>query len=90
MWRKLRGEGKELKTNIYKLFLKPNFSDPLRLTREQQRQVSKVLLDGLYDPDSPISKLLGVHIEVLGENIWQKMLARNWQYYADPDNPAWL
>ena len=48
------------------------------------------MLDGLYDPDSPISKLLGVHIEVLGENIWQKMLARNWQYYADPDNPAWL
>merc|ERR1712037_991273 len=34
-----------------------------RLIREQQRQVSKVLLDGLYDPDSPISKLLGVRTE---------------------------
>ena len=66
------------------------FSDPLRLIRrEQQRQVSKVLLDGLYDPDSPISKLLGVHTEVLGEIIWQ-MLARNWHFYPDPANPDWL
>ena len=61
-----------------------------RLIREQQRQVSKVLLDGLYDPDSPISKLLGVHTEVMGEIIWQKMLARNWQIFPDPDNPVWL
>ena len=60
------------------------------IIREQQRQVSKVLLDGLFDPDSPISKLLGVHIEVLGEIIWQKILARNWKLYPDPDNPAWL
>merc|ERR1712210_7189 len=35
--------------------------------REQQRQVSKVLLAGLYDPDSPISKLLGVRTEVVGQ-----------------------
>ena len=60
------------------------------IRREQQRQVSKVLLDGLYDPDSPISKLLGVHIEVMGEIIWQKMLVSNWQIFPDPDNPAWL
>ena len=39
--------------------------------REQQRQVSKVLLDGLYDPDSPLSMLLGVRNEVFGEIIWQ-------------------
>ena len=39
--------------------------------REQQRQVSKVLLDGLYDPDSPLSMLLGVRTEVVGEIIWQ-------------------
>jgi len=51
-----------------------------RLIREQQRQVSKVLLDGLYDPDSPISKLLGVHMEVVGEIIWQE-LVENWQIY---------
>jgi len=51
-----------------------------RLIREQQRQVSKVLLDGLYDPDSPISKLLGVRTEVVGEIIWQK-LVENWQIY---------
>ena len=53
-------------------------SDPHRLIREQQRQVSKVLLDGLYDPDSPISKLLGIRTEVVGEIIWQKMLVENW------------
>ena len=51
-----------------------------RLIREQQRQVSKVLLDGLYDPDSPISKLLGVRTEVVGEIIWQK-LVENWQIF---------
>ena len=51
-----------------------------RLIREQQRQVSKVLLDGLYDPDSPISKLLGVRAEVVGEIIWQK-LVKNWQIF---------
>ena len=48
--------------------------------REQQRQVSKVLLDGLYDPDSPISKLLGVRTEVVGEIIWQE-LVQNWQIF---------
>jgi len=52
-----------------------------RLIRKQQRQVSKVLLDGLYDPDSPISKLLGVRMEVVGEIIWQKMLVESWQIY---------
>jgi len=53
-----------------------------RLIRKQQRQVSKVLLDGLYDPDSPISKLLGVHTEVVGEIIWQK-LVENWQIFPE-------
>ena len=57
------------------------YSDPLRLIREQQRQVSKVLLDGLYDPDSPISKLLGVRMEVVGEIIWQTMVVENWQIF---------
>ena len=94
MWRKLRGEGKELtKEFFFQAYFKSKLSkcsDPLRLIREQKRQVSKVLLDGLYDPDSPISKLLGVHTEVLGEIIWQKMLTRNWQFFPDPDNPAWL
>jgi len=55
-----------------------------RLIREQQRQVSKVLLDGLYDPDSPISKLLGVRMEVMGEIIWQK-LVENWQIFSEQD-----
>ena len=51
------------------------------MIREQQRQVSKVLLDGLYDPDSPLSNLLGIRMEVVGEIIWQKMLVKNWQIY---------
>ena len=49
--------------------------------RDQQRQVSKVLLDGLYDTDSLISKLLGVRTEIVGEIIWQKMLVENWQIF---------
>ena len=49
-----------------------------RLIREQKRQVSKVLLDGLYDPDSPISKLFGIRTEVLGEIIWE-MVVNSWQ-----------
>ena len=50
--------------------------------RQQQRQVSKVLLDGLYDPDSPISNLLGVRTEVMGEIIWP-MLVTKWQVFPD-------
>ena len=60
------------------------------MIREQKRQVSKVLLDGLYDSDSPISKLLGVRTEVMGEIIWQEMLVENWLIFPDSDNPAWL
>jgi len=53
-----------------------------RLVREQKRQVSKVLLNGLYDSNSPVSKLLGVRTEVMGEIIWKKMLdVWNWQIY---------
>ena len=52
------------------------------MIREQKRQVSKVLLDGLYDHDSPISKLLGVRAEVVGEIIWQK-LVKNWQIFPE-------
>ena len=86
--KKRKGEGQEYKTNIsiqrttvlIKYTLHNKYSDPLRLIRKQERQVSKVLLDGLYDPDSPISKLLGVRMEVMGEIIWQK-LVENWQIY---------
>ena len=61
------------------------------MIRDQERhQVWKVLLDGLYDSDSPISKLLGVRTEVMGEIIWQKMLVENWLIFPDPANPAWL
>ena len=33
--------------------------------------MSKVLLDGLYDSDSPLFLLLGVRTEVVGEIIWK-------------------
>jgi len=55
-----------------------------RLIKEQQRQVSKVLLDGLYDPHSTLSKLLGVRTDVVGEIIWKKMLVWNWQMFPSP------
>ena len=60
------------------------------MIREQQREVSKVLLDGLYDPDSPLSNLLGVRTEVVGEIIWQKMLVENWQIFSPSAmSPCW-
>ena len=31
------------------------------MIRAQKRLVSKVLLDGLYDPDSPLFAILGAH-----------------------------
>ena len=51
--------------------------------REQKRQVTKVLLDGLYDPDSLLNMLLGVRREVVGEIVWKKMLAWNWKIFND-------
>ena len=58
------------------------------MTNRQKRQVSKVLLDGLYDPEA---KLLGISTEVMGDHliIWQK-LVENLQIFPDPANPAWL
>ena len=89
-WTKLsreerRKEGKENSFKPFTIFI----ANVVRLIRQQQRQVSKVLLDGLYDPDSPICQLHGVRTDVMGEIIWQ-MLARNWQFFPDPDNPDWL
>jgi len=68
-------------TTLYNLH-RSGFSDSLRLVRAQKRQVSKVLLDGLYDPDSPINKLLGVRTEIVGEIIWKK-LVENWQIFPE-------
>ena len=51
------------------------------MIREQKRQVSKVLLDGLYDPDCPLSMLLGVRTEIVGEIVWKEMLAWDWQIF---------
>ena len=52
-----------------------------RLIREQQRQVSKVLLDGLYDPDSLLFILLGDH-HVFMKEVW-KVLVEDWQIFPD-------
>ena len=57
------------------------------MIRDQQRQVSKILLDGLYDPDSPINKLLGVRTEIVGEIIWKK-LVENWQIFPEHLPPS--
>ena len=53
------------------------------MIREQKRQVSKVLLDGLHDPDSPLSMLLGVRADVFGEIVWKEMLAWNWKIFPE-------
>ena len=61
---------------------KEKVTNPLpRLIRYQQRQVSKVLLDGLYDPDSPLSILLGDH-HVFMKEVW-KVLVEDWQIFPD-------
>ena len=44
--------------------------------QRQQKQVFEVLLDGLNDTGSPLSKLLGVRKEVFEEIIWQVNLTR--------------
>ena len=43
--------------------------------------MSKVLLDGLYDPNCPLSMLRGVRTEVIGEIVWKEMLVKNWQFF---------
>merc|ERR1712228_706729 len=61
----------------------------IRLIIEQKRQVSKVLLDGLYDPDCPLSMLLGVRTEIIGEIVWKEMLAKNWEIYSGKKIAFW-
>ena len=46
-----------------KRFLHPRFA------REQLGDVSKVLLDGLYDAESPLSKLCGNYLFM--KDIWE-------------------
>ena len=55
------------------------------MIKEQKRLVSKVLLDGLYDLDSQLSKLLPVNKDVVGDIIWEKMLATKWVFYPADD-----
>ena len=48
--------------------------------------VSKVLLDGLYDTDSHLSKLLPVKNDVMGDIIWKEMLTTKWEFYPDAES----
>ena len=50
--------------------------DEAKQQRQQQKQVFEVLLDGLNDTGSPLSKLAGVRKEVFEEIIWQVDLTR--------------
>ena len=50
--------------------------DEAKQQRKQQKQVFEVLLDGLNDTGSPLSKLAGVRKEVFEEIIWQVDLTR--------------
>ena len=51
--------------------------------RQQQRQVSKVLLDGLYDEESSLSGLHGgLRQDVMGEIIWPMLIAK-WQVFPE-------
>ena len=56
----------------------------LRLIKEQQRQVSKVLLDGLYDPKSNLSLLLGAHHLVM-QSVWKELL-KSWRLFPNANN----
>ena len=49
----------------------------------QKRLVSKVLLDGLYDLDSQLSKLRPVSNDVIVDIIWKRMLTAKWEFYPD-------
>ena len=51
------------------------------MIREQQRQVSKVLLDGLYDPDCPLHLLLGARRDLM-DKVWIE-LTKKWQIFSD-------
>ena len=66
-----------------------NLKNLSRLIIEQKRQVSKVLLDGLYDPDCPLSMLLGVRTEIIGEIVWKEMLVKNWEIYSGKRIAFW-
>ena len=45
--------------------------------------MSKVLLNGLYDPNCLLSMLRGVRTEVIGEIVWKEMLAWNWKIFPE-------
>ena len=50
---------------------------PSRFASEQLGDVSKVLLDGLYDAESPLSKLFGHHYYLM-KDIWEMVTQDRW------------
>ena len=78
-----KGEGKGVKilTSPTSLSQWSQLVICLRLIREQKQQVSKVLLDGLYDPDCPLHLLLGAH-HVFMKEVWLE-LGKEWQIFHD-------
>ena len=48
--------------------------------RLQKAKVSKVLLEGLFDQDSPLSLLRGVCNDVVKDIIWKKVVEK-WQFF---------
>jgi len=54
--------------------------------RLQKAKVSKVLLEGLFDQDSPLSLLRGVCNDVVKDIIWKKVVEK-WQFF--PSQAEW-
>ena len=44
-----------------------------------------MMLVGLYDSDSQLYKLLPINKDVVGDIIWEKMLATKWVFYPADD-----
>ena len=54
------------------------------LHRIQRMQVARVLLQGLQDNYSSLSKLSSIQDDVIKDIIWKKMLnIKKWQFYPE-------
>ena len=54
------------------------------MIKEQKREVSKVLLDGLYDPKSNLSILLGAHHLVM-QSVWKELI-KSWRLFPNAND----
>ena len=60
-----------LDLKIWSNLMKFSHIMPSRFAKEQLGDVSKVLLDGLYDAESPLSKLCGVGHYYFMKDVWE-------------------